>query len=129
MRGRLASAIGLGLVLMAAATEADEAERIAMLRVRLTTEPAVTARCTRLGQVSDDSVKDLRRKIVRAGGDTAVLTFGVEDMSIIYAQVFTCAHPIPAPPAGPPPPPPPGQTVPAPSGPRPVPPPPPPPPR
>ena len=125
MRGWLATAIGLGLVLSATSTRADEVERIAMLRVRLTTEPAATARCTRLGQVSDDSVKDLRRKIVRAGGDTAVLTFGVEDMSIIYAQVFTCAHPIPAPPPGPPPPPPPGQ-VPSPAGPLPPPPPPPP---
>jgi hypothetical protein len=40
----------------------------------------------RVGVVNDDSVKDLRRKIVRAGGNTALLIFGIEDMSRIYAR-------------------------------------------
>lgn len=93
----------LGLVLMAAVpAAAQDGERIAMARLRLTTDPALTRGCARLGAVSDDSVKDLRRKIVRAGGDTALLTFGIEDMSMVYAQVFRCP---PAPPAPPPPPP------------------------
>jgi hypothetical protein len=108
--------IGCAIVLVlvsASAAAAQDAERLAMARVRLTTDPAVTRPCTLLGSVSDDSVKDLRRKIARSGGDTALLVFGVEDMSMIYAQVFRCP-PVatlppgtPPPPPGPPPPPPP----------------------
>jgi hypothetical protein len=100
----------LGLVLVTAAlAAAQDGERIAMARVRLTTDPALTRGCARLAAVSDDSVKDLRRKIVRAGGDTALLTFGIEDMSMVYAQVFRCPSTPPAPPPPPPgsPPPPP----------------------
>jgi hypothetical protein len=98
-----------------------------MARLRLTTDPALTRGCTPMGAVNDDSVKDLRRKIVRAGGNTALLIFGIEDMSRIYAEVFRCPTPeaapgvppapapapappapgVPVPPAGPPPPPPP----------------------
>jgi hypothetical protein len=102
------------LALWAGPAGASDAERLAMRRVRLTTEPAATQRCTPLGAVNDDSVKDLRRKIVRLGGDTALLTFGVEDMERIYAQVFRCPAVgtlppgVPPPPPGPPPPPPPG---------------------
>jgi hypothetical protein len=100
----------LGLVLVTAAlAAAQDGERIAMARVRLTTDPALTRGCARLAAVSDDSVKDLRRKIVRAGGDTALLTFGIEDMSMVYAQVFrgpsTPPAPPPPPPGSPPPPP------------------------
>jgi len=98
----------LGLVLMAAVpAAAQDGERIAMARLRLTTDPALTRGCARLGAVSDDSVKDLRRKIVRAGGDTALLTFGIEDMSMVYAQVFRCPPAPPPPPPGTPPAPPP----------------------
>jgi hypothetical protein len=100
---------------------ADDGERIAMARVRLTTDPALTRGCTRLGAVSDDSIKDLRRKIVRVGGDTALLAFGVEDLSMVHAQIFRCPPPPPVPPPSSAPPPP------APAAPRPpgVPPPPP----
>ena len=59
-----------------------------MARLRLTTDPALTRGCARMGTVNDDSVKDLRRKIVRAGGNTALLICGIEDMSRIYAEVF-----------------------------------------
>jgi hypothetical protein len=87
-------------------------ERAALARVRLTTDPKVPVGCTRIGLVRDDSIKDLRRKVVKAGGDTALLSFPAEDMSMIDAQVFRCpphAVPpgIPPPPPGPPPPPPP----------------------
>ena len=100
----------LGLVLMAAVpAAAQDGERIAMARLRLTTDPALTRGCARLGAVSDDSVKDLRRKIVRTGGDTALLTFGIEDMSKIYAQIFRCPATPPPPPPGTPPAPPPPQ--------------------
>jgi hypothetical protein len=51
---------------------AEEAERRAMAQVLLTTEAPLLSGCTRVGLVSDDSVKDLRRKIVRAGGNAAV---------------------------------------------------------
>jgi hypothetical protein len=116
--------LSLGLVAPSPAL-ADDAERYAMTRLRLTTESARTKGCTLVGSVSDDSVKDLRRKILRMGGDTALLTFGIEDLSKIYAQVFRCpaATPsAPAAPAPPPPPPPPG-TPPPPPGPPPPPPP------
>jgi hypothetical protein len=92
--------------------EADDAEKVAMGRVRLTTEASLTVGCTRIGSASDDSVRDLRRKIVRVGGDTALLSFRTDDMSMIHADIFRCpsartAPPIPPPPPGPPPPPPP----------------------
>jgi hypothetical protein len=92
------------LLAWAAPAAASDAERLAMARVRLTTERAATRGCTRVGAASDDSVKDLRRKIVRLGGDTALLTFGVEDLERIHAEVFRC--PPAAPPPGVPPPPP-----------------------
>jgi hypothetical protein len=97
---------------------ADDAETLAMRRVRLTTEAATVKDCARLGAVSDDSAKDLRKKIVRVGGDTAVVTFGISDLEKMHAEVFRCAPApippvplppgIPPPPAGTPPPPPPG---------------------
>jgi hypothetical protein len=119
MRIRLGSALVLVLA-SAAPVVAQDMERLAMARVRLTTDPALTRNCTRLGDVSDDSVKDLRRKIARSGGDTALLVFGVEDLSMIYAQVFRCPPPpalpagAPPPPPGPPPPPPPPPPAPVP---------------
>jgi len=84
-----------------------------MAQVRLTTEAALLSGCTRIGVVRDDDVKDLRRKIVRAGGTAAVLEFGVDDLSTVQAEVYRCTSTakapsnIPPPPAGMPPPPPP----------------------
>ena len=100
---RALAVTGVMLLLPAPAAGGDDAERLAMRRVRLTTEPAATSHCARIGAVSDDSVKDLRRKIVKAGGDTALLTFGLEDMEKIHAQIFRCPT-VPPPPPGPPPP-------------------------
>ena len=106
-------ALAAVIMLASASPAAGREERAAMARVRLTTDPAVPVGCTRLGAVRDDSVEDLRRKVVKAGGDTALLSFPVEDMDRIHAQVFRCPpvtgrppH-IPPPPPGPPPPPPP----------------------
>jgi hypothetical protein len=93
------------LLATASTATAQDLERIAMARVRLTTDPAVTRGCTLVGSASDDSIKDLRRKIVRLGGDTAQLTFGIEDMSRVYAQVFRCPPASALPPGAPPPPP------------------------
>jgi len=120
-----AMAMGLAGVLLtwsaplAPGAHAQDLEKIAMARVRLTTDPGLTHGCGRVGSAHDDSVKDLRRKIVKMGGNTALLSFGgSEDLSTVYAEVFRCSGPpasapgtaparIPAPPAGPPPPPPP----------------------
>jgi hypothetical protein len=68
-----------------------DAQDIAMARVRLTTDSSMTRGCARLVSVRDDSLKDLRRKIVKAGGDTALLSFGQDDLSRITADVFHCA--------------------------------------
>ena len=72
-------------------------------------DATLTNGCTLLGRVKDDEVKDLRRKIARLGGDTAVVAFGHED---IIADVYRCPAArmppsAPPPPAGAPPPPPP----------------------
>jgi hypothetical protein len=122
MNRRATSVAGLLLILGAASAgpaAAQDAEKIAMARVRLTTEPGLTQGCARIGPARDDSIKDLRRKVVKMGGNTAILAFGgTEDLSVIYAEVFRCGAPpaaapgtaparIPLPPAGPPPPPPP----------------------
>ena len=87
----------------------DDGENLAMARVRLSTEAGVAKGCTRIGAVSDDGVKDLRKKIVREGGDTAILTFSTDNMSTILAEVYKCPSPrsaapktIPPPPASPP---------------------------
>jgi hypothetical protein len=108
-------AASVTLVTVAPDAAADTAEELnAMSRVRLTTEPALAAGCTRIGAMSDDNVKDLRRKIVRAGGNTAVISFNTAEMSMLLAEVFRCSTTpngpsIPHPPAGAPPPPPPAR--------------------
>lgn len=108
----ISNSLQAGLVPVSRAWE-EEAEKVTLSRVRLTTESAKAAECTRIGVVSDNSLKDLRRKIVKAGGDTGVLAFEVDDPSKVDAEVFRCAAAntqlsIPFPPAGTPPPPPPG---------------------
>jgi hypothetical protein len=113
----------LAVVMTSNVAWADDAEQQAMAQVRFSTEPSAAAGCLRVGSARDDSIKDLRKKIVRAGGDTGILSFGLSD---IRAEVFRChtalpspppaAVPptlplppnIPPPPPGPPPPPPPG---------------------
>ena len=114
-----------GLILgVAASASADDPERAAMARVRLTTEAAVTRGCVRVGSVNDDSVKDLRRKILKAGGNTGLLSFSARDLETIHAEVFRCQGPspvprdVPPPPPGPPPPPPPPPGPPPPPPPR-----------
>jgi hypothetical protein len=99
------------VVVWASSAAAQDATRLAMTRLRLTTDPKVPVGCATLGTVSDNSLKDLRRKIVRLGGNTALLTFP-EDLDRIQAVAFRCSPSttpagIPPPPPGPPPPPPP----------------------
>ena len=105
----LLTAVVLGL---AAPASAQGPERAALDRIAFTTDVTLTKGCTLLGRVKDDEVKDLRRKVARLGGDTAVVAFGYED---IVADVYRCPAArapqlppdIPPPPAGAPPPPPP----------------------
>jgi hypothetical protein len=82
---------------------AEDGEHLAMGRVRLSTEAAAAKGCTRVGTVSDDRVKDLRKKIVREGGDTAILTFSTDNMSMILAEVYRCPPRTAAPKTTPPP--------------------------
>ena len=60
-----------------------------MARLRLTTEAqTLPPNCTVVGTVKDDSMEDLRKKIVRAGGDTGLLSFSLDDLSVIHAKVY-----------------------------------------
>ena len=118
--GGMAALALVAAVLAPVAVTADDGERAAMARVRLTTEPSRAAGCARVGVARDDSIRDLRRKIVRAGGNTAVISFRPEDVSTVHAEIFRCGSPNP--PATPPPPaaippPPPGTPPPPPAGP------------
>jgi len=126
------------VVLTASAAWAEDATRMAVARVRLTTDPKVPIGCTTLGTVDDNSIKDLRRKVVRLGGDTALLSFPANDLERMNAVVFRCpasafaptptrpsagvppppangaaASHVPPPPGGAPPPPPPAGSAPA----------------
>jgi hypothetical protein len=104
--------VGVLVVALAVPAAAQTPERTARDRIAFTTDATLTRGCTLLGRVKDDEVKDLRRKIARLGGDTAVVAFGYED---IVADVYRCPSArapqvppdIPPPPAGAPPPPPP----------------------
>lgn len=102
----------------------EEAEKRAMAQVRLSTESALLSGCTRLGVVTDDSVRDMRRKIVRAGGNTAIVSFPVDNLKMMQADVYRCTTTAKAPNAAPPtapsatyPPPPAGAPPPPPAGP------------
>ena len=98
--------LALLLAPVSIATADDAAEDLAMARVRLSTEAFVAKGCTKVGTVSDDRVKDLRKKIVRSGGDTGIITFSTDHMSTILADVYRCPvkSAAPAPKITPPPP-------------------------
>ncbi|HZP39499.1 MAG TPA: hypothetical protein VFE48_23715 [Methylomirabilota bacterium] len=61
-----------------------------MFAVRLTTEPQVLAACQRTGRVSDHNMKDLRKKIVRSGGNAGLLAWDSDDLERVYAEVYRC---------------------------------------
>jgi hypothetical protein len=83
-------AVALIVLLTASVAAAEDATRLAMARVRLTTDPKVPVGCTTLGMIDDTSVKDLRRKVVRLGGDTALLSFPSDNLERMNAIVFRC---------------------------------------
>jgi hypothetical protein len=89
---RITTLYALVLVaLMVSSSSADDLEARAMAQVRLSTEITAAEGCMRIGSIKDNSVRDLRRKIVRAGGDTGILSFGTDDQ--IRAEVFRCPPP------------------------------------
>src|SRR4030095_17247779 len=76
---------------LAPPVRAQDTEKVAMSRVRFTTEPGLTQGCSRLGSVRDDSLKDLRRKVVKFGGNTALLPFcGLEGLGGGFAGGCAC---------------------------------------
>jgi hypothetical protein len=89
--GWIAVLLGLVVACCPSVAQAADEERAAMSRLVLTTDPKVPVGCTRLGLVRDDSIKDLRRKIVKIGGDTGLLSFPLDDMSSVQADVFRCS--------------------------------------
>jgi hypothetical protein len=108
--------VGMTVLVAAASVSsawAQDAEHFAMSQLRLSTDPSIAGGCARMARVTDDSLKDLRRKVVRAGGNTAVLSFTGDNLSMIIADVYRCQPAarrppnVPPPPAGAPPPPPP----------------------
>ncbi len=112
---RRAALVAFMIVAPSLASADDGADKMMMAQVLLTTDSALVESCQFRGSVSDDSVKDLRRKIVRLGGNAAVITFTPVDLSLIVAKVYVCppppppGEPPPPPPIGPPPPPPPSR--------------------
>jgi len=95
----LAVAVVLALV---SGAGAQDGERAAMAQIRFSTEQAAARGCSHVGSAKDNSVRDLRRKIARAGGNLAVISFHVDDLSNIYAEIFRCGGPAVAPGAPPP---------------------------
>jgi hypothetical protein len=121
--GLRAAGLAAWLLVTPAVAGAHDPERSAMSTVRLTTEATATTQCARLGLVRDNSVKDLRKKIVQVGGDTGLVSFPPDELSMIYAQVYRCTassapavNPAARPVSPPPPPPPPGPPPPPPAG-------------
>lgn len=93
--------MALTLSLSGIARAADD--DAATARVVLTTDAKIVETCAAVGTVSDDSVKDLRKKVVRAGGDTALLSFLGGNR--IDARAYRCASSptvVAVPPAPPP---------------------------
>jgi hypothetical protein len=100
--GKVAAGVALLLLFPVAPAGAQDPEHLAMARVRVTTEPGLARGCIRLGMVEDDSMKDLRRKIVRSGGNMGVLSFRLDDLEAMQVEVFHCSQ-APPPPGAPPP--------------------------
>ncbi|HSF06209.1 MAG TPA: hypothetical protein VLG10_10520 [Methylomirabilota bacterium] len=65
-------------------------DRQILLRVLLATDARQVAGCQRLGIVSDTSPEDLRKKILRMGGDAGFVTFDLADPDRMNAEVYRC---------------------------------------
>ncbi len=75
-------------------------DRQTLLRVLLATDARQVAACQRLGIVSDTSPEDLRKKILRMGGDAGLVAFDLADPDKMNAEVYRC-RPVTASPAPP----------------------------
>jgi hypothetical protein len=82
------------LLLFVLAGPVFAAEKVAMFAVRLTTEASVLSGCEVTGRVSDSSMEDLRKKILRSGGNAGLLMFDSLDLEKVHADVYRC-HPAP----------------------------------
>jgi hypothetical protein len=87
----LSAAFLLIFLLPPQAFGASSAEKAAMFAVRLTTESGVLAGCERVGRVRDSSMEDLRKKIIRSGGNSGHITFDSDNLERIHADVYRCA--------------------------------------
>jgi len=65
-------------------------DRQTLLRVLLATDARQVAACERLGILSDTSPEDLRKKIIRMGGDAGLVTFDAADPDKMNAEVYRC---------------------------------------
>lgn len=89
------SLTALIVIMSGAAVSAEVSERPLMQRVLLTTDARQITACERLGAASDTSLGDLRKKIVRRGGDAGLLTFDPDDLDKVHADVYRCQKPAP----------------------------------
>ena len=86
-----AALLAMALVMaLAAGAAAQDSERAAMAQIRFSTEPAAAQGCSHINSAKDNSLRDLRRKIVRVGGNMAVLSFHVDDLSTLFAEIYRC---------------------------------------
>jgi hypothetical protein len=87
----------LAIVVLVASTPSvwgQALERQTLLRVLLATDARQVATCQRLGVVSDTSPEDLRKKILRGGGDAGLVTFDAMDPDKMNAEVYRCQKPV-----------------------------------
>ncbi|HEU5303766.1 MAG TPA: hypothetical protein VFU40_03900 [Gemmatimonadales bacterium] len=76
--------------------QAPQYDRQTLLRVLLATDAAQVVACERLGIVRDSSPEDLRKKILRLGGDAGLVTFDSADPDKMNAEVYRCQKKAPA---------------------------------
>jgi hypothetical protein len=86
---RASLAIAMVLV-MAPAAWGQPIDRQTLLRVLLATDARQVAACQLIGIVSDTSPEDLRKKILRMGGDAGLVAFDGADPDRMNAQVYRC---------------------------------------
>jgi hypothetical protein len=87
----------LAIVVLVASTPSvwgQAFDRQTLLRVLLATDARQVATCQRLGLVSDTSPEDLRKKILRGGGDAGLVTFDAMDPDKMNAEVYRCQKPV-----------------------------------
>jgi len=84
----LGAALAVTLASYGVSVHANDREKLAMARLRLTTEAqTLPPNCTLGGTVKDDSMEDLRKEDRSCWCDTGLLSFPSDDLSIIYAKV------------------------------------------